>query len=188
MTGEKPRPELRPSALPDLWLLSDERNAHLLHRTLRSCTVPLAFVYRHYHLPPRERFAEYCKLERIARSEGHLVILADSALTAREWGADGIYGAPLSLYPRRRDLLHIATAHNMREIAQANRIGANALMLSPIFPTRSHPGTKTLGAMRFVHMAKHAQMPVIALGGMDAKRAARLCWPRWAAIDGLSGI
>ena len=27
---------------------------------------------------------------------------------------------------------------------------------------------------------------VIALGGMDAHRAAVLNWPRWAAIDGLS--
>jgi len=169
-----------------MWLLSDERNAHLLHRTLRAFTVQIAFVYRHYHLPPGERYAEFRKLSRIARAEGHSVILSDSALTAREWGADGIYGSPLSLYPRRRELLQIATAHNMREIAQANRMGADAVMLSPVFPTRSHPGAKTLGAMRFLHMAKHAKMPVIALGGMDSQYARQLQWQRWAAVDGLS--
>ncbi|RJY09394.1 thiamine phosphate synthase [Aurantiacibacter aquimixticola] len=172
--------------LPDLWLLSDERNAHRLHIALRSFPVPVGFVYRHYHLPPAERFAEYRRLARIARAEGHLVILSDSAMTAREWGADGIYGAPLSLYPRRADLLRIATAHDMREIAQATRIGADAVMLSPVFPTRSHPGAKTLGPQRFLHMAKHAQMPVIALGGMTARRERRLRRVKWAAIDGLS--
>jgi thiamine-phosphate pyrophosphorylase len=30
-------------------------------------------------------------------------------------------------------------------------------------------------------------MPVIALGGMTSPTARRLDWPRWAAIDGLSG-
>ncbi len=172
--------------LPELWLISDERNDKVLETVLRSFTVPIAFVYRHYHLPPEERIARWSKLRRIALSEGHLVILAEDALTAREWGADGIYGAPLSLCPRREGLLTIATAHDMREIAQANRAGADAVMLSPVFPTRSHPGAKTLGAMRFLHMAKHALMPVIALGGMDSQNARQLYWPRWAAIDGLS--
>lgn len=114
------------------------------------------------------------------------MILADSALTAREWGADGIYGAPRALYPRRRDLLRIATAHNMAEIAQANRMAADAVMLSPVFPTRSHPGGATLGPQRFLHLAQHARCPVIALGGMNAAKARRLHWPLWAAIDGLA--
>ncbi|KLI64574.1 thiamine monophosphate synthase [Aurantiacibacter marinus] len=172
--------------LPDMWLLSDERNAQTLGRILRSFSKQIAFVYRHYHLPPSERYAEFRKLSRIARAEGHWVILSDSALTAREWGADGIYGAPLSLYPRRRELLQIATAHNMREIAQANLSGADAVMLSPVFPTRSHPGARTLGSNRWHTLARHAKMPVIALGGMNLEAAWRLKSPRWAAIDGLS--
>ncbi|GGD60223.1 thiamine phosphate synthase [Erythrobacter arachoides] len=178
MTREKP--------LPDLWLLSDERNAHALALTLRSSRVPLALVYRHYHLPDPQRYHEFQRLARIARAQGHLVVLADSALTAREWGADGIYGAPLALAPRRRDLLTVATAHDMRELAQANRVGADAVMLSPVFPTRSHPGAAVLGPLRFRTMASRATMPVIALGGMTRGGARRLGWPRWAAIDGLS--
>jgi len=172
--------------LPRLWLLSDERNDAVLDQGLRSFSDPIAFVFRHYHLPPAHRFARWQELRRIALAQGHLVILADDARTAREWGADGIYGAPLALYPHRRDLLMIATAHNMREIGQANRIGADAVMLSPVFPTRSHPGARTLGATRFRHMARHSTVPVVALGGMSSCTASRLDWPRWAAIDGLS--
>ena len=172
--------------LPDLWLLSDERNDAVLDERLRRFAAPVGFVYRHYHLPPEERLARFRALRRIALAEGHLVILSDSAMTAREWGADGIYGAPLSLYPRRRDLVRVATAHDMREIAQANRVGADAVMVSPVFPTRTHPGAPTLGPTRFRTLARHAQMPVIALGGMNGERAAQLDWPSWAAIDGLS--
>lgn len=172
--------------LPRLWLLSDERNDDVLEARLAALREPAGFVFRHYHLPPGQRLARFDALTAIARAEGHMVILADSTLTAREWGADGVYGAPLSIYPRRADMLAIATAHDMREIAQANRIGAGAVMLSPVFPTRSHPGGKVLGPNRFRALARRAQMPVIALGGMNTRSAQRLDWPRWAAIDGLS--
>ena len=112
-------------------------------------------------------------------------MLADSAQTALEWGADGIYGAPRSLYPTR-DLLTLATAHDLADIGLANRLRADAVLLSPAFPTRSHPDAPTLGPSRFRLLAAHARMPVIALGGMTAGTARRLKWPRWAAIDGLS--
>ncbi|QZH75967.1 MAG: thiamine phosphate synthase [Erythrobacter sp.] len=173
-------------SLPRLWLLSDARNDEVLEIRLRQLGAPSAFVYRHYHLPPKGRLARYRQLARVARAEGHLVILADSALTAREWGADGIYGAPLALYPRRCDLLRVATAHDMSEIAQANRVGADAVMLSAAFPTNSHPGGKVLGPLRWHSLARQAQMPVIALGGMNSVTSRRLGCERWAAIDGLS--
>ena len=144
------------------------------------------FIYRHYHLSPEERIGRFGRLQRIVRQRSHLLILADSALTAREWGADGIYGAPLSLVPRRADMLLLATAHSMREIATANHARADAVLLSPVFATASHPGAPALGPLRFRALARHAQMPVIALGGMTQNRADRLQWPRWAAIDGLS--
>lgn len=172
--------------LPRLWLLSDERNDAVLDARLAEFREPVGFVYRHYHLAPAERVARFLALAHLARTRGHLVILSDSALTAREWGADGIYGAPLALYPRRCDLVQVATAHDMREIAQANRIGADAVMVSPVFPTRSHPGARALGATRFRTLASHALMPVIALGGMTSQTAHRLGWDTWAAIDGLS--
>lgn len=172
--------------LPDLWLLSDERNDHALEPALRRLPTGSGFVYRHYHLDDADRIARFRTLHRVCRAMGHAVVLADSALTAREWGADGTYGAPRALYPTRPGLLTIATAHNLQEIAQANRARADAVMLSPVYATNSHPGTKSLGPRKFRMIASRAKMPVIALGGMNVERAKELNWPRWAAIDGLS--
>jgi thiamine-phosphate pyrophosphorylase len=169
--------------LPCLWLISDARNDAGLERALARLPRGSAFIYRHYHLPDAERFARFRQLRHVARARGHVVILADSALTAREWGADGIYGAARSLYPRRRGLIHLATAHDMAEIALAARLGADAALLSPVFPTRTHPGGAVLGAVRFRLLARQSPVPVIALGGMNAGRARAIGWPRWAAID-----
>jgi thiamine-phosphate pyrophosphorylase len=172
--------------LPDLWLLSDARNDAVLERTLRRLPRGSGFIYRHYHLPPEERAARWFALRRIAQARGHLVILADSALTACEWGADGIYGAPRALYPTRRGLLTLAAAHDLAELAQANRRRATAVLLSPAFATRSHPAAAALGPVRFRLLAVRAAMPVIALGGLTPRSARRAQWRRWAAIDGLS--
>jgi thiamine-phosphate pyrophosphorylase len=176
----------RRQPFPDLWLLSDARNDATLPDALRRLPRGSGFIYRHYHLPDAERIARWFELRAIARARGHVTVLADSSLTAREWGADGIYGAPRALYPRTGDLLTLATAHDLAEIGLANRMRADAVLLSPAFPTRSHPDAAALGPPRFRLLARHAQMPVIALGGMTPGTAGRLAWPRWAAIDGLS--
>jgi len=170
---------------PALWLLSDERNDVLLEAALERLPRGSGFIYRHYHLNDAGRVARWFDLLRIVRAKGHVAVLADSGQTALEWGADGVYGAPRALYPTR-DLLTLATAHNLAEIGLANRARADAVLLSPVFPTRSHPGAATLGPLRFRLLAAHARMPVIALGGMTPRSASRLAWPRWAAIDGLS--
>ncbi len=176
----------RAKTLPALWLISDKRNDAGLERALARLPGGSGFIYRHYHLHGPERLARFRALRRIARAKGHVVILADSALTAREWGADGIYGAPRSLTPRRAGLIHLATAHGLGELGLAARLGADAALLSPVFPTRSHPGDAVLGAVRFRLLARQTFLPVIALGGMSAHRARGLKWPYWAAIDGLS--
>jgi thiamine-phosphate pyrophosphorylase len=172
--------------LPFLWLISDERNDAALDHAMRRLPRGSGLIYRHYHLDGPQRWQRFRALRQTASACDHVVILADSALTATEWGADGVYGAPRSLWPRRRGLLHLATAHDLGEIGFANRLGADAVLLSPVFPTRSHPGTDVLGPVRFRLLAQQSRAPVIALGGMTAARARTLNWPRWAAIDGLS--
>jgi thiamine-phosphate pyrophosphorylase len=173
-------------SLPQLWLVSDERNDAALEGALARLPRGSGFIYRHYHLDPADRVKRYRELERAARRRDHLVILADSAQTATEWGADGTYAAPRALDPRRAGLLRLATVHSAREIAEANRAQADAVLLSPAFPTRTHPDAHTLGPVRFRLLGALSNAPVIALGGMTQKHADRLKWPLWAAIDGLS--
>jgi thiamine-phosphate pyrophosphorylase len=177
---------LQDQTLPDLWLLSDARNDAQLEAALRCLPRGSGFIFRHYHMPDPDRYHRFHALRRIAKARGHCVILADSALTATDWGADGVYGAPLSLWPRRAGLVQLATVHDARQIAMAARKGADAVLLSPAFPTRSHPGAAALGPLRFRKLARLSRVPVIALGGMNRAGARRLQWPRWAAIDGLS--
>ena len=173
------------SPLPDLWLISDARNDAVLARALTRLPRGCGFIFRHYHLSEPERLARFAALARVARGRGHWVILAGGMREARRAGADGAYGAPARLAGGGAGL-RLATVHGLRQIAAARRARADAVLLSPVWPTRSHPGGSALGALRFWLLARQAGLPVIALGGMTRKRARALGSARWAAIDGLS--
>ena len=171
-------------ALPALWLISDARNDAALDEALRQLPRGSGFVFRHYHLNDQARRKRFRQLASIARASDHLAILSGHADLAVEWGADGVYGPPGKL-GNRPGLLRFATAHDAGEILLANRAMVDGVFLSPVFPTRSHKGGACLGISHFKALALQAEMPVIALGGMNAERAKELDWPRWAAIDGL---
>lgn len=173
------------SPLPDLWLISGARNDAALAAALMRLPRGSGFIFRHYHLSKPERLARFAALARVARGRGHWVILAGGMREARRAGADGAYGAPERLAGGGAGF-RLVTAHSLREIAAARRVRADAVLLSPVWPTRSHPGGSALGGLRFWLLARRAGRPVIALGGMTRRRALSLRWGRWAAIDGLS--
>jgi len=59
-----------------------------------------------------------------------------------------------------------ASCHNPNEIRQAELIGVDFVLLSPVLPTISHPDAQPLGWERFGEWADQANLPVFALGGM----------------------
>ncbi len=179
----RPR-QSRPPTLPLLWLLSDARNDAELDAALARLPRGSGFVFRHAHLAEQARAERFAGLAAAARAAGHLVVLSDAAGLARSWGADGVYGAAQRL-ALAHGLLRLATAHDGEELARAACAGADAVFLSPVFPTQSHPGAPALGIHGFHVLAQQSPVPVIALGGMTQARARELAWPRWGAIDGL---
>lgn len=187
MPKRQPARSANPSPFgpPHIWLITDARNDAALERALARLPRGSGLVFRHYHLPADVRRQRFAALARIARRRSHAVVLAGTPAQARAWGADGAYGPPRML-AGGEPCLRLATAHSLRELAQAARAGADAALLSPVFATRSHPGGATLGPVRFRLLAARSLVPVIALGGMDARCARLLRWPRWAAIDGLA--
>jgi thiamine-phosphate pyrophosphorylase len=64
--------------------------------------------------------------------------------------------------------------HDRAALARAKALGADAAFLSPVFPTASHPGARGLGGLRAALLARQAGLPVLALGGVSARRAAAL--------------
>jgi thiamine-phosphate pyrophosphorylase len=79
--------------------------------------------------------------------------------------------------------------HNPAEIRRARLRGTRLLLLSPMFATRSHPDWAPIPRMRAAALVRLAGKPLLALGGMNATRYAKvggLGFDGWAAIDAWS--
>lgn len=72
----------------------------------------------------------------------------------------------LSARPVADTVLFGASCHNAAEIAQARKVGADYITLSPVAATTSHPGASVLGWNQFAALTQQAGRPVFALGGM----------------------
>lgn len=168
--------------LPRLWLFTDERQGEALWPALERLPRGGGVIVRHYSLAGPARLALITRIRRIARQRGLVLVLAGDARLATRCRVDGVYQASR----QGRPLLEIATAHDPAELVAAARSRADAVLLSPVFATRSHPGARVLGPVRFGLLAQRARLPVIALGGMtpgNARRLAPLGADGWAAID-----
>lgn len=173
--------------LPTLWLISDARNDAVLERAIKRLPCESGLVFRHYHLEPNERRARFNRLAKRIHARGGVIVLAGDAAMARHWRADGCYGAPGGGGASR--IIRLLTVHNLRELARANAMrGSAQTLISPVFATRTHPGSAHLGVPRFAALGRLSRLPVIALGGMTRARARQIgaVIDGWAAIDGLS--
>jgi len=186
-----PATDRRGQPLPRLWLFSDP--ARLPDPCAAAARLPPGAAVVARGLEP----AVLAALAALARRRRLRLLVAGEGRLALRHGA-GLhlpdrYGArhllPF-LRARRRGLLLSAAAHGRAGLARGRRLSADAVILSPVFPTASHPGAPVLGPFRWAALARRAGRPVLALGGLDAAGAARL--PRRAAgvaaITALAGM
>lgn len=172
-------------AIPAVWLLSDPLRlpdpAPLLGGLPRGAAVLLRGA------PPEvaARVARRCRqrgLVALVSGDGRLALRIGAGLHVPDRAATrGLLPFLLS----RRGRLLSAAVHGRVGLARARRIGADAVLVSPAFPTASHPGAPALGALRWAALARGAGRPAVALGGMSARAMRRL--PRELAV-GWAGI
>lgn len=61
---------------------------------------------------------------------------------------------------------YIAACHDAVSLKQAQQIGCDAVFISPVKSTTTHPEAVALGWDRFSDLAQNSQIPVFALGGV----------------------
>lgn len=174
--------------LPCLWMMTDERQGSGLLGAVERLPRGAGIVFRHYRLPVPERRNLFLKVRSAARRRDLVLMLAGEPRLAEAWGADGSHGLAGGR-ASSRNLLRSAAVHNVAELKSAARAGADFVFVSPVFPTRSHPGAPALGPVRFGLLVREARVPVIALGGMSVSGAQKLAGLNvygWAAIDALT--
>jgi 8-oxo-dGTP diphosphatase len=108
----------------------------------------------------------------LAHAAGARVLINGDAELAREVGADGVQltGSQFAVCRERPDFgLCAASCHSAAELKHAAELELDFALLSPVMPTKSHPGAAHLGWDTFAAMARESSIPVFALGGLQMR-------------------
>jgi thiamine-phosphate pyrophosphorylase len=174
----------RQTAWPRTWLMTDERLGDRLWEAIDRLPRDSGVVFRHYKLAPAERISLADQVASTCRTRGFALAVASDADLAQRVGADLIHN-PTKLPTA---LPFSKATHSIAEAEAAARDGAALVFISPIFATRSHPGGQLLGREAACRIAKAAEVPAIALGGMSTRRFTQLDgFYGWAGIDAWLG-
>jgi thiamine-phosphate pyrophosphorylase len=164
---------------PTAWLLTDERlGLDLDAAMIRAARAGAGILVRHHASSPEQRRS---LAERVLALGATLAVARDVEL-ARSLGAVFVHNpeSPCA------DLPVSLSVHDEAEARQAAERGAALVFVSPVYPTRSHPGALALGEEQALALARQSDCHTIALGGVDRSRGPRLLqhgFDGWAGID-----
>jgi thiamine-phosphate pyrophosphorylase len=176
--------------LPPLILVTDPARTPdpvaLALRLPRGC----GLIYRAFGAPDAAEVA--AQLGRIASRRGLVLLIGADAVRAK-----GAAGAHLpermahragALKAARPGIMITAAAHSLPAILRAKRAGADAVLISPVFPSKSPSAGRAIGPHRLAALIRAGAMPSYALGGIAAKTAPRLVATGAAGFAGVEAI
>ena len=148
-------------------------------------------IYRDYGAPDRRTRA--ARLAALCRQRRLVFLVAGDWRLAVQVRAHGLHVPEYRLSSAcwRRGTagwLITAAAHGPAGLARARARKADAVLLAPVFPTRSHAGAPTLGPHRFARLSRMANLPVYALGGVTSDTVRRIPPKAAAGMAAIEGF
>lgn len=166
-------PMMKALKLPPIYVISNlaEMGEEIFFATLKSQLVRgLRLIQVREKQLDKEQFMKFSeKVIALARPYGAKVLISEDIALARELKADGVHlpsQALLVLKTKPADLMVAASTHNKMELAYAQLLDVDFVVLSPVKSTMSHPEAEPLGWQRFSELAENVTLPIYALGGM----------------------
>ena len=129
-------------------------------------------------------------LRSIAWARGLILLIADDPALARDLGANGIHLSQVRAAEAEHwraanpGWLITAAAHSLGAVLRATHV--DAILLSPVFATKSHADAEPLSAAKARLIAQAVSVPVFALGGVTAQNAILL--PGFAGIAAIRAL
>jgi len=176
--------------LPAAFFMTDEVRCPDPAAVIRGLPENCGVIFRDYQHPDREMMA--LRLANLCRKRKIPFLVAGDPGLARKVDADGLHlpewalnRHPGTLGVSEQQIL-TASAHGPRALRRAWELGANAVLIAPVFQTKSHTGRAGLGIHRLQRLAAISQLPFYVLGGISSGTIKRL--PPLKKIAGIAGI
>jgi len=135
-------------------------------------------IYRHFGDPHRERLANLARA--VTDRRGLMFLIAADPDLARICGADGVHWPERDLHLAARARARgdhrpfTAAAHSPMALRRANAAGVDAALVSTVFPSASPSAGRPIGPISLSRWIAETDLPVYALGGVNARTIKRL--------------
>jgi thiamine-phosphate pyrophosphorylase len=178
-----------PARLPALLALTDPDRTPDVVAFAKSLPEGAGIILRHFG-QPRPRMASM-DIAAIASARKLVYLIGADPDLAAVVGAQGVHWPErmpneAASYKRHQPArLMTMAAHGPDGLAAAKEANADAVILGPVFESRSPSGHPPLGVKRFAELVASIDLPVYALGGITAQNARELAD---TGACGLSGI
>jgi thiamine-phosphate pyrophosphorylase len=178
--------------LPRLFFFTDPRRTPDPEAVIRRLPRGAGVIYRAFGDPGA--VAQGRRLVRAARRRGVMLVAGADAALATRIGADGVHLPERAAWKARGLKLArprwivTSAAHSRAAITVARHGGADAVVVSAVFPSASPSAGPPLGALRFAVLVREVRLPVIALGGVNAQTARRLARSGAAGLAAIEGL
>jgi len=167
-------PIMQAARLPARYLItgdfdSQEEFVHRLEAALAQGVKLVQLRLKPMPNSERQRLVELA-LAHCRAAQARLLLKGDAKLV-QSLQADGLHLTSHELMTLRERPLPApfwvaASCHNPEQLAQAQRLGVDFVVLSPVKPTPSHPDAQALGWESFTSWVRDTRLPVYALGGL----------------------
>ncbi len=110
------------------------------------------------------------KIQHLAKSHSAKILLNGDIALAKELGVDGAHlnsEMLMNCHLKPSGLIVAASCHNAAELAHAEKLGLDFVVLSPVKTTKSHENATPLGWKLFEQWIENSSVPVYALGGLQ---------------------
>jgi thiamine-phosphate pyrophosphorylase len=172
---------------------SQARPEHVIEKLTKGSMV----IFRDYDQQNRAELGT--ALSYICRAKEIKFLVAADLTLCLMLKAHGIHlpehmiGEAQNIRQHHPELFITASAHNEQAVKKAVDFGVDAILLSPIFPTKSHPETfddpsLTIGTDRLKNICEKYNIALYALGGVTTETAIKLRGTGVAGIAGIRGL
>ncbi len=143
--------------------------------------------------PARELYETTREIMPLVRQNGTGVLVNDRVDVALAAGAGGVHLAGKSLPPRVArellgDLLLGASVHGPKEAREAVAGGVDYVTFGHVYPTSSKPGLPPRGVLQLAEVVESIDVPVLAIGGIDASNVEEVLRSGCAGIAVISAV
>lgn len=190
------QPIVTAARLPDRYLITpdglpvSERHIWLAQRLIQGAKLVL---FRAPSLSPQAYAAEAAALLAQCHESGAKLLLHGGPERLAMVAADGLHLparllASFESRPVPKSMWLAASVHDAAELEQAQRLGVDFVVLSPVAATASHPDTTPMGWSAFSALVRAATVPVYALGGMGNKDVPLALEAGGQGVAGIRGV